>query len=207
MAYYQKCSKLGSITTRKPIQILMETSTLFFKPGNILLGLCLTLCSITALSAGPPPTISQMVADWQRAKEYTKEYLDAMPEDGISYKPNADVRSFSEQMLHIANANYMFASAASGKANPYQGKSLEKMDEFKTKAALTKAVMDSYDFVISALNATKEDQLNSSVKLFNMDMTREQAFNKAFEHQTHHRGQTTLYLRMKGVKPPAEKLF
>ena len=28
-----------------------------------------------------------MIADWERAKAYTKEYLDAMPEDGINFKP------------------------------------------------------------------------------------------------------------------------
>jgi uncharacterized damage-inducible protein DinB len=30
---------------------------------------------------------------------------------------------------------------------------------------------------------------------------------KAFEHQTHHRGQTTIYLRLAGVRPPGERLF
>jgi uncharacterized damage-inducible protein DinB len=30
---------------------------------------------------------------------------------------------------------------------------------------------------------------------------------KAFEHQTHHRGQCTVYLRLMGIKPPYEKLF
>jgi hypothetical protein len=30
---------------------------------------------------------------------------------------------------------------------------------------------------------------------------------KAFEHQTHHRGQATVYLRLKGVAPPNEMLF
>ncbi|MBO0721263.1 MAG: damage-inducible protein DinB, partial [Blastocatellia bacterium] len=29
----------------------------------------------------------------------------------------------------------------------------------------------------------------------------------SFEHQTHHRGQTTIYLRLKGVTPPGEKLY
>ena len=72
-----------------------------FRSGNVLLALCFIMCSITALSAGPVPALKQMVADWQRAKEFTKEYLDAMPEDGTSYKPNADVRSFAEQMLHM----------------------------------------------------------------------------------------------------------
>jgi len=30
---------------------------------------------------------------------------------------------------------------------------------------------------------------------------------KAFEHQTHHRGQTTIYIRLVGLKPPGERLF
>jgi uncharacterized damage-inducible protein DinB len=33
------------------------------------------------------------------------------------------------------------------------------------------------------------------------------ALNKAFEHQTHHRGQTTQYLRGQGKTPPQEMLF
>jgi len=152
-------------------------------------------------------TSSEMIAEWKRAKEYTKEYLDAMPENGVGFKPTPDIRSFAEQMLHIANANYAFASAASGKANPNQDKDLEKMPELKTKASLTKAVMDSYDFVISALEGLSDAQLGEKVKIFNMEMERGTALEKAFEHQTHHRGQTTIYLRLKGVKPPPEKLF
>ena len=186
----------------------MKNVSLTIKALSLLLTLLLLISTSTVVSASSPPiSKSQMLADWQRAKEYTKEYLDAMPEDGIKYKPHAEVRSFAEQMLHIAGGNYGFASAASGKTNPNQGKNLEKMDELKTKAALTKAVMDSYDYVISALQSTTDAQLSDKVKVFNQDLTREIAFNKLFEHQTHHRGQTTIYLRMKGVKPPAEKLF
>jgi uncharacterized damage-inducible protein DinB len=150
---------------------------------------------------------ADLVAEWQRAQAYTKEYLDAMPEEGIQFKPAPDIRSFAEQMLHVANANYMFAATISGKANPNQGKNLEKMEELKTKAALTKAVMDSYEFVISTLKGSTAAQLNEKVKLFNNEMTKEMAYGKAFEHQTHHRGQTTIYLRLKGVKPPPEKLM
>lgn len=173
-----------------------------------LAGLLLTAAQAVAGVIHPGPTaISQMVADWQRAKAYTKEYLDAMPADGVAYKPNADVRTFAEQMLHISMANFAFAAEATGKANPYKDKNLEKMPEFATKEALDKVVMESYDFVIAALQSANEAKMGEKVKLFGMEMTREQAFSKAFEHQTHHRGQVTLYLRMKGVKPPNEKLF
>ena len=172
----------------------------------LLAGLFLT--SNTALAAAPQPSSkTQLAADWQRAKEYTKEYLDAMPEDGMSFKPVPEMRSFAEQMLHLANANFMFAATASGKANPYQGKNLEKLPDYQTKAALAKVVLESYDFVINAINATPNDQLAGNIKLFNRDMSRDLAYQKAFEHQTHRRGQTTVYIRLKGVKPPNEKLF
>ncbi len=160
-----------------------------------------------AAGRGSTITAAQMVTEWQRAREFTKEYLDAMPEEGTNFKPTPEIRSFAEQMLHLANANFNFASAASGKTNPYQGKSLEKMDEFKTKAALSKVVLESYDFTIDALKSTTDAQLAEQIKLFGRDMSRETAFTKQFEHQTHHRGQTTIYIRMKGVKPPNEKLF
>jgi uncharacterized damage-inducible protein DinB len=168
----------------------------------------LVICStFTVFAKTVPPAKSQMLLDWQRAKSYTKEYLDAMPENGVSFKPTPEMRSFGEQMLHITAANFAFAASASGKANPYQGKNLEKLNEYKTKAALSKIVLESYDFVISALNEANDAQMSESVKLFNMDVNRGQAYEKAFEHQTHHRGQTTVYLRLKGVTPPGEKLF
>ena len=165
------------------------------------------LLSGRAAGSGSSTTVAQLVTEWQRAREFTKEYLDAMTEEGTNYKPTAEIRTFAEQMLHLANGNFNFAAAASGKANPYQGKNLEKMDEYKTKAALSKVVLESYDFTIDALKGTTDVQLTEPVKVFGKDMSREMAFAKEFEHQTHHRGQTTIYIRMKGIKPPNEKLF
>jgi len=182
----------------------MLTKPLF----RVALALVVLLWTFPAVQAAKPmTTIAQMTADWQRAKEYTKEYLDTMPEDGMGYKPTPEIRSFAEQMLHLTAANYNFASLASGKTNPFQGKKLEEMSELKTKAALTKAVMDSYDFVIDAVKGLTDAQLGEMVKMGQREMTREVVLSKAFEHQTHHRGQCTIYIRMKGVKPPNEKLF
>lgn len=63
-------------------------------------------------------TNDQMVAEWQRAKNYTKAYLDAMPDDGYSFKPTPEMRSFAGQMLHLADDNYFFSCWVSGKTNP-----------------------------------------------------------------------------------------
>lgn len=152
-------------------------------------------------------TITQLTADWQRAREYTKEYLDVMSEEGMSYKPTPEIRSFADQMLHLASANYNFGAMVGGKPNPFQGKKLEEMSELKTKAELTKTVLDSYDFMLDAIKGLNDAQLAESVKMGQREMTREVLLAKAFEHQTHHRGQCTIYIRMKGIKPPNEKLF
>ena len=149
-----------------------------------------------------------MVPDWERAKAYTLEYLNASTDEVINFKPTAEMRTFGQQMLHLAEANYGFASSASGKANPVAFGSLEKSDKYKTKDAVAKEVMASYDFVIAAVKEMPESKMGEMVKLFNkFDLSRGEAMEKAFEHQTHHRGQTTVYLRLKGITPPQEKLF
>src|SRR5215468_4166123 len=56
----------------------------------------------------------QMVTDWERAKAYTQEYLDAMPADKYNFRPVDSIRSFSEQMLHLALANVGMGFFATG---------------------------------------------------------------------------------------------
>lgn len=180
----------------------------FYLPALALVSLSLMSFAPSARYA-PGPQTAAMVADWERAKAYTQEYIDVANEEVIAFKPASEMRSFAEQMLHLAEANYAFASAASGKANPIAfGQLQNAAGDYKTKEALSKVVMDSYDFVIAALKEFDESKIDEPVKMFNrFELTRGIAFYKAFEHQTHHRGQTTVYLRLKGIKPPNEKLF
>jgi uncharacterized damage-inducible protein DinB len=151
-------------------------------------------------------TQSQLVDEWQRAKAYTKDYLDAMPADGYSFKATPEIRSFAQQMLHLADGNYFFIASATGQPSPMGQKSVEA-SVAPTKDVTTKAVMDSYDYVIKSLQGMTPAQLQEPAKLEGHEMSKSAIFGKAFEHQTHHRGQTTVYLRLKGVKPPQERLF
>ena len=67
-----------------------------------------------------------------------------------------------------------------------------------------------YDAAITAIRNTKATDLMRPAT-FTMDKpytaTKLAWFMKAFEHQTHHRGQTTIYIRLAGMKPPEERLF
>ena len=108
-------------------------------------------------------TPSQMIKEWERSKIYTKQYLDAMPEDGYGFKPTPEIRSFAAQMLHLAEANYFFASSASGNPIPEERKSIEK-DVPPTKEAVTKAVMDSYDFMIHCVQGMTQEKMDEISK-------------------------------------------
>lgn len=167
----------------------------------------LMLFLVAALNfAHAQTTPAEWAKEWERAKAYTLEYLNAMPDAGYSLKPTPEIRSFAEQMLHLTEDNYIFISAMEGTKSPLEG--LEKNTTDKSKENITKLVSAGYDFVISAVNKMTAAQLNENIKLFGQfDLTRNVALAKAFEHQTHHRGQATVYLRLAGVKPPQEKLF
>jgi uncharacterized damage-inducible protein DinB len=150
---------------------------------------------------------AELIKEWERSKLYTKEYLDAMPESSYGLKPTKEMRSFAEQNLHLADANYGLASSALSIKDPFALGEWEKTGD-KSKANVTKIVLASYDFVIGQIKKLSDAQLDDQVKMVgSFDMTKRIALAKVFEHQAHHRGQTTVYLRLAGVTPPQEKLF
>ena len=171
--------------------------------------LLLTICFLTGMMgyAHAQGTSADRIAEWERAKAYTKEYLDVMPESGYALKPTPEMRSFADQMLHLTDGNYGFAATATGEKSPFGMGELEKTTD-KSKANVTKLVLGGYDFVINSMEKLTAAQGAEKIKMFGQfEMTKSMALDKAFEHQTHHRGQTTVYIRLAGVKPPQEKLF
>ncbi len=167
------------------------------------LTLFLGLCSLSFAQG----SVDDMVKDWERAKAYTKEYLDAMPADKYSLKPTPEMRSFAQQMLHLTDGNYGFTAAATGVASPVGMGASEKAED-QSKENVTKLVMAGYDFVINAIKTMTPEKLAENTTLFGrFEMSKGTALEKCFEHQTHHRGQTTVYIRLAGATPPQEKLF
>jgi uncharacterized damage-inducible protein DinB len=177
------------------------------KALNILFGLLLIGNSAISQGLNNEVIRANILVDWERAKVYTKEYLDVMPESGINFKPKADMRSFAEQMLHMSQSTMTVISIATGAEPLYQDKVLEKMKEYKNKAALTKLVMESYDYAIQSIEKMDASKMDSLIRRGNYETDQFGWLNKVFEHQTHHRAQTTIYLRLKGIKAPNEKLF
>lgn len=161
------------------------------------------LVMATSLQAQTPK--AERIKDWERARAFTKEYLDAMPESSYALKPTKEMRSFAGQMLHLSDALYGIVGSATDVAPT--AKDVEKSNDV-AKASVTEKVLAAYDFAINTIKNVPDAKLAESVKLFGrFELTRGQAIEKAFEHQTHHRGQATVYIRLAGATPPGEKLF
>lgn len=150
--------------------------------------------------------IKILAQEWERAALGTKEYIEAMPEDKLSFQPVPEVLSFAGQFLHIADVNYVFGSAAFGVENPHPGKSAER-PELHTKAALLEFVLGSYDFIAKGIRALEPAKLHQEVAFFKSKMPPHLLLSKALEHHAHHRGQTAIYFRVNQIRPPSERLF
>lgn len=150
---------------------------------------------------------AQLVKDWQRAKDYTNEYLNAMPANKYSFKAVDSIRSFAQQMLHLAQANVFFLNSATGSSKYLAGSNLEKSMSAQSKDSVVYYVNSSYDFCIDAINKLDASKLGEKTTFNKMEVSRLTLILKAFEHQTHHRGQTTIYIRLVGIRPPGERLF
>jgi len=150
---------------------------------------------------------AQMVKDWERAKAYTIDYLNTMPADKYSFKPVDSIRSFAQQMLHLAGANIFLMMNTTDLKPPFSRGDLEASPGAQKKDSVMYFVVSSYDFCINAVKTTDVNKWGEKKKLMKYEETKFALMMKTFEHQTHHRGQTTIYIRLQGIKPPNERLF
>ena len=136
---------------------------------------------------------------------------EAMPEDKYDFVPTAGnfegVRSFGEQVKHVACAQFAFFNEFEGKQPPAD---CERggHDPAKTKAELIKYLKDSFDYsnrVLSRLSATNAlDRVEGRYAGPNTKLGISVA---SVWHVTDHYGQLVEYLRMNGIVPPMTQKY
>jgi uncharacterized damage-inducible protein DinB len=164
---------------------------------------------INAQSVSLEDIKTQMVKEWERSKAYTIDYLNTMPANKYSFKAADSIRSFAQQMLHLANANVFFMSMVSELKPPSFPQDLEQRAGAQSKDSVMNYIITSYDYCINAVKGSDISKWGEKKKLpfGGYEETKYALLNKAIEHQAHHRGQTTIYIRLQGIKPPQERLF
>jgi uncharacterized damage-inducible protein DinB len=136
-----------------------------------------------------------------------KEFVDlaeAMPEDKYSFVPTqgefAKVRSFGDQVKHVAEANWFFFGSQTMSEDQLKAKS-DALGKLTTKADIMQALKDSFAQAHTMVDGTTpENAFTTTAHGTSAGMT---SFGLA--HMMDHYGQLVVYLRLNGIVPPASR--
>ena len=169
-----------------------------------------------AASPSTPPTIASVIDhEISVVEKEVVEAAEAMPEDKFDFSPDKlklagsdykGVRTFGEQVKHIAAANYLIWSPITGEKPPDTVNDGKGPDNMKAKAEIIKFLKDSFAFghkAVATLNSSNlvEPITSGSGK----PTTRLFLATFAPAHCFDHYGQLVEYLRMNGIVPPASR--
>lgn len=153
------------------------------------------------------PTIAvleEFLQELRQSRAYTLECAEAMPENKYNLRPVPEVRSFGQQMVHIAEANGAITEwHVEGKKSPSWPYSGDGKERVTSKADVITQLNASYDYVEKVLLQMTDTMLRDPIKLEDgTESSRQWGLHLMLDHATHHRGQAVVYLRLNGIKPP-----
>jgi uncharacterized damage-inducible protein DinB len=135
-----------------------------------------------------------------RAHAYTLELASRMPAEKYGFKPSSGQMSFAGQLLHLAQN---LAWLSSSYLDEKQRNPLTKADgNLEQKDSILTVVNRTYHYALRTLEHFRPPDLTDTVSFFAGPMNKLQIINLINDHQSHHRGQLIVYLRMNGITPP-----
>ena len=174
--------------------------------------------SPAADASASPSTLTIASAIDRQISLVEKEVVDAaeaMPEDKFDFSPEKlnlpgsdykGVRTFGEQLKHIAASNYLIWSPITGEKPPDTVNDGKGPDNMKAKAEIIKFVKDSFAFGHKAVATLNSSNLVEPItSKSGRQTTRLFQATFAAAHCFDHYGQMIEYLRMNGIVPPASR--
>jgi len=189
--------------------ITIKTKTVF----------CLVICTLV-LATGAfaqakkemPRTVTEVLSNTVKNLEHDLvPAAEAMPEDKFGFTPSngefKGVRTFAEQVKHIAAVNYELGAAILSEKPPVDIGDESGPASVTSKADVLKYLNDSFTYVHKAIDTINEKNLTGTVKspFGESKVTRLGLATTVVWHGFDHYGQIVEYLRMNGIVPPASR--
>jgi hypothetical protein len=136
---------------------------------------------------------------------------EAMPEDKFNFAPTQGefktVRTFAQQVKHIAAANYMLGSGILAEKPPLDLEGENGPAKITSKADVVQFLKDSFTYLHKAMNSIDESNVLGQVQSpFGPNkVSRLGLAVGAISHPFDHYGQMVEYLRMNNIIPPASR--
>jgi hypothetical protein len=174
------------------------------------------------------PTSTELSRDETPGKAFLRTFqfqeydvrsaAEAMPEDKWDFRPAAgmfknekpefgpaEVRTFREQVKHVACANFAFAAELDG-ATPPPGCDKDGPSPAHSRAELLTYLRDSFTALEKSLNAiTVKNMYDPMHGPYATPNTRLGLGVIAVWHSADHFGQMAIYLRLNGIVPPGSR--
>ena len=156
------------------------------------------LLAVLALGAGlaqaqdqtPPTPQERLARSWNSVHKKLIDMAEDFPEDKYDYKAHPDVRSFGEELMHVAQVNAVIGQRAGGREDSF-GKIFGEIAEdykYTSKADTVAKLKKSVEDCEAAVNTEDNSRLIGIL-----------------EHAGEHYGKLVVYYRVNGLVPPATR--
>jgi uncharacterized damage-inducible protein DinB len=173
----------------------------------------------TAAELSKKETVSSAFLRFFQYQEYeVRSAAEAMPEEKYSYRPAegkyknekpeygpSEMRTFAEQVKHVACANFGFSAEFDGQKPP-DACDLGGPSPARTRTELLIYLRDSFAAVKKSLGAiTAKNMFDPIDGPYASPNSRLGLADVVIWHAADHYGQMVLYLRLSGIVPPASR--
>lgn len=173
----------------------------------------LSLSLLAGSAFAQPPAGENPLSTWLR-DSYKRNHstilrtAEKMPDEFYGLRPGEqqEVRTFGQQVGHVANFNYLWCSQAKGEKNP-NSQNLEKLS---TKAEFVKAAQDSFAYCDAVYDALTDASGAETIDITQESGRQARSLRMGllmlnYAHNNEIYGSMVVYLRMKNIVPPASE--
>src|SRR5579863_10189469 len=114
------------------------------------------ICTASGFAQAPASDPANPLSTWLRNaymgnRNNIVRTAEKMPEENYGMRPGTqtEVRTFGQQVTHVAFYNYLWCSQAKGEKNPNPG----NLDKLTSKADIMKVLNDAFTYCDGAYNA------------------------------------------------------
>ena len=139
--------------------------------------------------------------EWAHVSKQLIALADAIPADKYSWRPAPGVRSVSEILTHIAQANFYLLSVT----GPKMPADMESDDLEKTATSKPQVIENLKRSLLAVKTARaqlKPGDLERKVQIVGKTVPVDGMYLRILVHDNEHMGQLIAYARMNGIVPP-----
>jgi uncharacterized damage-inducible protein DinB len=175
--------------------------------------LLLPILTLSAFAQSAAPDPANPLSTWLR-NAYTGNRnnivrtAEKMPEEnyGMRPGPQPEVRTFGQQVSHVATYNFLWCSQAKGEKNPSPG-NLEKLT---SKAEIMKVLNDAFTYCDGVYRALTDASGAETIDITQENGRQTRSLRMGlltlnYGHNNEIYGSMVVYLRMKNLVPPASE--